>query len=183
MPFVYATRDLANRFSKILSVLYCLMFSLTIFNIMRVNSEKCSGFKELLRMHGVSAWTQWMGWLFTSFVIYGTWTALLTFLLCFPLMGGPNFIWLMGINCFIYWLILILLVMSITTFCYLISVFFEKVWTAVSIGLVCWILLTVFMTVISSMVHTLRKWTIIGLMLMPTVAFDVAIKVALGELN
>ncbi len=130
-------------------------------------------------MHGVSAWTQWMGWLFTSFVVYGTWTALLTLVLWLPLLGGQNFISLVGINCFIYWLLLILYVMSITTFSYLISVFFEKVWTAVSIGLVCWILLIVFMIVTSTMFYSLTKGTAMGLMLVPTVAFDFAFRLAL----
>lgn len=181
MPFQHANQDATTEVSKTFSLMYSLMFSLTIFSLMRINSEKCSGFKELLRMHGVSAWTQWMGWLFTSFVVYGTWVALLTSLLCFPLLGGPNFLSLVGINCFIYWLLLTLFVMSITTFSYLISVFFEKVWTAVSIGLVCWILLIVFMTVTSTMFYSLTKWTAMGLMLVPTVAFDFAFRLALSK--
>lgn len=180
MPFQYGNQDATSEVSKAFSLMYSLMFSLTIFSLMRINSEKCSGFKELLRMHGVSAWTQWMGWLFTSFVVYGTWTAFLTLLLCLPILGGQNFLSLVGINCFIYWLLLILYVMSITTFSYLISVFFEKVWTAVSIGLVCWILLIVFMIVTSTMFYSLTKWTAIGLMLVPTVAFDFGFRIALS---
>lgn len=180
MPYISPGGDLAGFASRFITLLYSLLGSLAIFSLMRVNSEKCSGFKELLRMHGVSISTQWTAWLFSSFLVYLIWTFFLTFVLCVPILGGINVLPVLGINCLFYWLLQFLFMMSITTFSYLVSVFFERVWTAASVGLVSWIVLTVCMMVASASFTLLSTGEALFLMLLPTVAFDFAFRFLLS---
>ncbi|ODM90575.1 ATP-binding cassette sub-family A member 3 [Orchesella cincta] len=122
-PFYYRM-NFQEFYLTALPLMIVISFVFMVPSIMRsVVSEKETGIRELLKLNGVSGWVQWLGWMLDSLLVLMISVTCVVVLLFVETGVGSTFQYT---DPTIFWLNLMLYVISTTSFCLFISSIFTK---------------------------------------------------------
>ncbi|ODM95225.1 ATP-binding cassette sub-family A member 3 [Orchesella cincta] len=108
---------------------------------MAVVAEKETGIRELLKLNGLQGWMQWLGWMLNSVLVLMISVTIVVVLLFIDLGGGG--VYQYG-DPAVWWTVLMLYIMSATTYCFFIASFFKKPALATTGGIILWFALYQF---------------------------------------
>lgn len=127
-----------GEFSVLFSLFTVLSFLLMcLFTIKRIVEEKNSGIKELMKMMGLKSWMIWTGWIIHNFLLYIISITVIIYITCIKIITDEELL-LNYTNPLIFWIFLILYMITGTFFCFAISSFFNNSIFALIAGVLIW---------------------------------------------
>ncbi|CAL8085798.1 unnamed protein product [Orchesella dallaii] len=171
----YRSPTYAFTYVGLLPLLFVTSFVFMVPSVMRaVVSEKETGIRELLKVNGLPGWMQWVGWMLNSMLGLVITVTIMVVLLHVRIRsagaifeyGDPT----------VWWFVLMLYVMSATSFCCCISSIFTKPSLAITVGIILW-----FVTFVSPFVKLVENFGTFSLMsnmsfaMFPNMALTMAI--------
>lgn len=155
-----------KRFLAIFTVLSFLQMCSN--TIKTVTEEKKSGIKELMKIMGFTPCMIWIGWILHNIYVHVISIAVITYISCY--FGEVHL--LNHTNPFLYWIFLIMYVITGIIFCFAISSLINSPLTAMAVGIIMWVLSYFFGDSISSQTKSIQIRTL--LMLFPNACLDTA---------
>ncbi|CAL8139104.1 unnamed protein product [Orchesella dallaii] len=167
--FKYA-EEYETMYLILLPFVFVISFVLMVPSVMRaVVSEKETGIRELLKLNGLASWMQWMGWMLNSMLGLVITVTIMVILLYIKIGSVAIF---ESSDPTVWWFVLMLYVMSATSFCFCISSIFTKPSLAITVGIILW-----FVTFVSPYAQLVKNhWmSDMSFALFPNMALTMAI--------
>lgn len=142
--YPYAKYIMDSQFQQLFQLFFplftVLSFLLMIsYTVKRIVEEKDTGVKELMKMMGLKSWMIWTGWILHNFFIYIISITIITYLCCFEIF--PDTAPLLNYsNPLLYWIFLVLYMISGIFFAFAISSLFNRPLIALIAGSMFWCL-------------------------------------------
>lgn len=112
-------------------IIFLLMYLQTIKTVVE---EKYSGIKELMKMMGLKSWMMWAGWILHILIVHAISITAMTYMSCIGTYKILNYT-----NPFLFWIFLVMYLISGILFCFAICGLFNRPLFALSISCITWI--------------------------------------------
>ncbi|KAL1395380.1 hypothetical protein pipiens_011301, partial [Culex pipiens pipiens] len=145
-----------------------------IVMVKHITAEKEKQLKESMKIMGLSSWLQWSAWFAKNMLLLMISISLITVLLCVPLMKNTSI--LRHSDWTVVWFFLFVYSIATVCFCFMVSVFFNKVTVATRLASLLWMLSIVPFRVISTQYDSLSTLGKIGINLLSNTAMSLGMR-------
>ncbi|XP_039428807.1 phospholipid-transporting ATPase ABCA3-like [Culex pipiens pallens] len=145
-----------------------------IVMVKHITAEKEKQLKESMKIMGLSSWLQWSAWFAKNMLLLVFSISLITVLLCVPLMKNTSI--LRHSDWTVVWFFLFVYSIATVCFCFMVSVFFNKVTVATRLASLLWMLSIVPFRVISTQYDSLSTLGKIGINLLSNTAMSLGMR-------
>ncbi|KAL9700792.1 hypothetical protein quinque_004233 [Culex quinquefasciatus] len=145
-----------------------------IVMVKHITAEKERQLKESMKIMSLSSWLQWSAWFTKNMLLLTFSISLITVLLCVPLMKNTSI--LRHSDWVVVWFFLFVYSIATVCFCFMVSVFFNKVTVATRLASLLWMLSIVPFRVISTQYDSLSTLGKIGINLLSNTAMSLGMR-------